>query len=161
MAIREILVQGESALEKKCHLVTSFDQRLGDLLDDLKETLLKANGLGLAAPQIGILRRAVVIDHEGELLELVNPEILEMSGEESALEGCLSVPGYWGYVNRPTMVKIKAQNRAGEVFELEGNDLLARCICHELDHLDGQLYAMKCEKLYTAEELDEQLGKEK
>jgi len=157
MAIRKILVEGDPALNKVCHPVTKFDGRLGDLLDDLKETLRRANGLGLAAPQTGILRRAVVVvtDMEsGEMLELVNPEIIGQSGEQDGLEGCLSVPGRWGYVKRPQWVKVKAQNRAGEWFEAEGEGLVARCFCHELSHLDGHLYTELADRLYTTEELD-------
>ncbi len=157
MAIRKILVEGDPVLNKVCHPVTKFDGRLGDLLDDLKETLRRANGLGLAAPQIGILRRAVVVvtDMEsGDMLELVNPEIIEQSGEQDGLEGCLSVPGQWGYVKRPQRVKVKAQNRAGEWFEAEGEGLVARCFCHELSHLDGHLYTELVDRLYTTEELD-------
>lgn len=155
MAIREIVKKGDPALGKMCHPVTKFDQKLADLLDDLKQTLADANGLGLAAPQVGILRRAViVIDENGQMLELVNPEILEQSGEQEGLEGCLSVPGMWGYVTRPSWVKVRAQDRNGTWFEVEGHDITARCFCHELSHLDGHLFTELCEKLYTSEELD-------
>lgn len=157
MAIREILVQGDPVLNKVCHPVTKFDGKLANLLDDLRETLRRANGLGLAAPQIGILRRAVVVvtDLEtGEMLELVNPEIVEQSGEQDGLEGCLSVPGQWGYVKRPSRVKVKAQDRHGNWFEAEGSDVTARCFCHELSHLDGHLYTELVDRLYTTEELD-------
>ncbi len=157
MAIREILVQGDPVLNKVCHPVTKFDGRLADLLDDLRETLRRANGLGLAAPQIGILRRAVVVvtDLEtGEMLELVNPEIVAQSGEQDGLEGCLSVPGQWGYVKRPSWARVKAQDRHGNWFEAEGSDVTARCFCHELSHLDGHLYTELVDRLYTTEELD-------
>ena len=155
MAIRTILTEGDPALNKVCHPVTKFDDKLGDLLDDLKETLAKANGLGLAAPQVGILRRAViVVDGEGEMLELVNPEIIDRKGEQDGLEGCLSVPGKWGYVKRPQWVKVKAQDREGNGFEVEGQDVTARCFCHELAHLDGHLYVELTDRLYTSEELD-------
>ncbi len=155
MAIRTILTEGDPALNKVCHPVTKFDDKLGDLLDDLKETLAKANGLGLAAPQVGILRRAViVVDGEGEMLELVNPEIIDRKGEQDGLEGCLSVPGKWGYVKRPQWVKVKAQDREGNWFEVEGQDVTARCFCHELAHLDGHLYVELTDRLYTSEELD-------
>ncbi len=157
MAIRQILVQGDPVLNKVCHPVTKFDGRLADLLDDLRETLRRANGLGLAAPQIGILRRAVVVvtDLEsGEMLELVNPEIVAQSGEQDGLEGCLSVPGQWGYVKRPSWVRVKAQDRRGNWFEAEGSDVTARCFCHELGHLDGHLYTELVDRLYTTEELD-------
>lgn len=155
MAIRTILTQGDPVLNKMCHPVTKFDDKLGDLLNDLKETLAKANGLGLAAPQVGILRRAViVVDDSGEMLELVNPEIIDQKGEQDGLEGCLSVPGQWGYVKRPEWVKVKAQDRSGNWFEVEGEDITARCFCHELGHLDGHLYVELTDRLYTSEELD-------
>ena len=155
MAIRTILTQGDPALNKVCHPVTKFDDKLADLLDDLKETLAQANGLGLAAPQVGILRRAViVVDGSGEMLELVNPEIIAREGEQDGLEGCLSVPGMWGYVKRPAWVKVKAQDRQGNWFEVEGEDITARCFCHELSHLDGHLYTELCDRVYTSEELD-------
>ena len=155
MAIREIVKKGDPVLGKMCHPVTKFDDKLADLLDDLKQTLAEANGLGLAAPQVGILRRAVIVINErGEMLELVNPQILEQSGEQDGLEGCLSVPGMWGYVKRPDWVKVRAQDRKGNWFEVEGRDITARCFCHELSHLDGHLFTELCEKLYTSEELD-------
>ncbi len=155
MAIRTILTEGDPALNKVCHPVTKFDDKLADLLDDLKETLAKANGLGLAAPQVGILRRAViVVDDNGEMLELVNPEIVDQKGEQDGLEGCLSVPGKWGYVKRPEWVKVKAQDRSGNWFEVDGKDVTARCFCHELGHLDGHLYVELTDRLYTNEELD-------
>ena len=155
MAIRTIVTRGDPVLSKVCHPVTKFDQKLSDLLDDLKETLASANGLGLAAPQVGILRRAViVVDDNGEMLELVNPEIIAREGEHDGLEGCLSVPGLWGYVKRPAWVKVRAQDRQGNWFEAEGHDVTARCFCHELSHLDGHLYTELCDKLYTNEDLD-------
>lgn len=158
MAIRAILTQGDPALSKRCHPVTRFDDRLADLLDDLKETLTQANGVGLAAPQIGILRRAVIVVpdlEKGEMVELVNPEILAQEGEQDGLEGCLSIPGMWGYVKRPDWVKVRAQNRHGEWFETEGTGLAARCFCHELEHLEGHMYDEHTDRLYTTEELDE------
>lgn len=155
MAIREILVQGDPALSKVCHPVTKFDGKLADLLDDMKETLERANGLGLAAPQIGILRRAVIIvNAEGEMVELVNPEIIDQAGEQDGLEGCLSVPGKYGYVKRPMWAKVRAQDRNGNWFEIEGTEVVARCFCHELAHLDGHLYVELADELYTPEELD-------
>lgn len=156
MAIRTIVTREDPVLTKACHPVTKFDDKLADLLDDMKETLAQANGVGLAAPQVGILRRAViVITREGEELELINPEILDQSGEQTGLEGCLSVPGLWGYVTRPQWVKVKAQDRKGNWFEVEGQDLTARCFCHELSHLDGHLYTELADRLYTSDELDE------
>ena len=155
MAIRTIVTREDPVLSKVCHPVTKFDGKLSDLLDDLKETLASANGLGLAAPQVGILRRAViVVDDNGEMLELVNPEIIAREGEQDGLEGCLSVPGLWGYVKRPAWVKVRAQDRQGNWFEAEGHDVTARCFCHELSHLDGHLYTELCDKLYTNEDLD-------
>ena len=156
MAIRTILTQGDPVLNKTCHPVTKFDHKLAVLLDDLKETLTQANGVGLAAPQVGILRRAVVVvDGTGEMLELVNPEIIAQKGEQNGLEGCLSVPGMWGYVKRPEWVQVRAYDRNGKEFEVEGTGMTARCFCHELAHLDGHLYTELTDRLYTTEELDE------
>ena len=156
MSIREILKDGEPALSKVCHPVTQFDQKLWDLLDDLKETLAQANGVGLAAPQVGILRRAVIVmDENFEPMELVNPEIIAQEGEQNGLEGCLSVPGLWGYVKRPEWVKVRAFDRNGNAFEVEGTGLTARCFCHELAHLDGHLYTELTDRLYNSDELDE------
>ena len=161
MAIRTILTQGDPVLNKVCHPVTRFDQKLADLLDDLKQTLEEANGMGLAAPQVGILRRAViVVVGEDEMLELVNPEILAQSGEELGWEGCLSLPGMWGKVQRPSWVKLRAQDRFGNWFETEGTEVTARCFCHELEPLDGHMYDEHTGRLYTAEELDEILAQE-
>ena len=158
MAIREIVKRGDPVLGKMCHPVTKFDGKLADLLDDMKQTLAQANGLGLAAPQVGILRRAViVIDDCGEMLELDNPEIIDRSGEQEGLEGCLSVPGLWGYVKRPDWVKVRAQDRTGAWFEVEGHNITARCFCHELGHLDGHLFTELCEKLYTNDDLDQMM----
>ena len=157
MSIRTILTgEDEPVLHKACHSVTNFDQKLADLLDDMRETLTKAGGVGLAAPQVGILRRAVlVVNDQDQMLELVNPEILDQKGEQDGLEGCLSLPGKWGYVKRPEWVKVKAQDRTGTWFEVEGTGLTARCFCHELSHLDGHLYSELCDRLYTSDELDE------
>ena len=156
MALRKILTDGDSALHKMCRPVTSFDARLHTLLDDLKETLADANGAGLAAPQVGILRRVViVVDAEDNMLELVNPEILTQEGEQEGFEGCLSVPGRWGVVKRPYKVRVRAQDRNGNFFEAEGEEIVARCFCHELSHLDGHLYSELCDRLYTSDELDE------
>lgn len=161
MAIRTILTHGDPALSKMCHPVTRFDEKLANLLDDLKETLDNAKGMGLAAPQVGILRRAVIVVLEdNSMLELVNPEILAQEGEQAGWEGCLSLPGMWGNVKRPAWVRVRAQNRRGEWFEVEGTDLTARCFCHELGHLDGQMYDELTDRLYTSEELDEILSRE-
>lgn len=156
MAIREILTDKDPALHKKCHPVTQFDEKLGLLLDDMKETLAHANGAGLAAPQIGILRRVVVLlDNNDEMLELVNPEIIAQEGEQDGLEGCLSVPGYYGFVKRPMKVKVRAQDRSGKWFEAEGEEIVARCFCHETEHLDGHVFTDHADRLYSAEELDQ------
>ena len=161
MAIRTIVTNEDPVLSKVCHPVTQFDEKLWDLLDDMKETLAKANGAGLAAPQVGILRRvAIVVNEEGTMLELINPEILETKGEQDGLEGCLSIPGMWGYVIRPMWVKVRAQNRHGEFVEYTGEELTARCFCHELDHLDGHLYSELADELYTMEQLEEMMEDE-
>lgn len=157
MAIRKILRDEDPALHKVCRPVTDFDARLADLLDDMKETLAKANGVGLAAPQVGILRRvAIVLDAEDQPIELVNPEIIESSGEQTGLEGCLSLPGLYGTVTRPDYVKVRAQDRNGQFFEVDGKEITARCFCHELDHLDGHVFSEHVQgRLYTADELDQ------
>lgn len=156
MALRNIVTVGDSVLSKPCRPVTKFDTRLSILLDDMIETLTDANGVGLAAPQVGILRRVVVVDAgEDGILELVNPEIIAQSGEQTGLEGCLSVPGKYGIVTRPNVVKVRAQDRYGEWYEVEGEELIARCFCHELAHLDGQLYTEVAERMLTQEELEE------
>ena len=154
MGIRKILTDKEPALHKVCKPVEKFDWRLHKLLDDMKETLLEANGVGLAAPQVGILRRVVVVDLGEEMLELVNPELIETDGEQEGAEGCLSVPGRYGLVKRPYYAKVRAQNRFGEWFEAEGEELIGRCFCHELDHLDGILYTQVMERFMTEEELE-------
>ncbi|MEL4861291.1 peptide deformylase [Pseudoflavonifractor phocaeensis] len=161
MAIRKILTDEDPVLHKKCHPVTQFDEKLGSLLDDLKATLANANGAGLAAPQIGILRRIViVVDANDEMLELVNPELLDQEGEQDGFEGCLSVPGRWGMVKRPMKVRVKAQDRSGKWFEAEGEEMVARCFCHEIEHLDGHIFTEHTDKLYTSEELDELLTRQ-
>ena len=143
MGLRKILTDKEPALHKVCKPVVNFDAKLFKLLDDMKETLQDANGVGLAAPQVGILRRVVLVDTGEEVLELVNPELLETDGEKEGAEGCLSVPGKYGLVKRPYYAKVRAQDRHGEWFECEGEELIARCFCHELDHLDGIVYVDK------------------
>lgn len=153
MALRKILTQEEPTLHKKCRPVTSFDKKLHILLDDMIETLYDANGVGLAAPQVGILRRVVVIDTGEEILELINPEILETSGEQDGMEGCLSIPDEYWMVKRPEHVKAKAQDRSGEWYEIEADELIARCICHECDHLEGHLYTEFAYRKLSDEEL--------
>ena len=154
MAMRKILTDKEPALHKVCKPVEKFDQKLHKLLDDMQETLLDANGVGLAAPQVGILRRAVIVDTGEEILELVNPTLLETDGEQEGPEGCLSVPGRYGLVKRPYWAKVRAQDRDGNWFEAEGEELIARCFCHELDHLDGIVYTEVMERFLTEEELE-------
>lgn len=155
MALRNIVKQGDSVLNQVCRPVTKFDKRLHILLDDMEETLLAANGVGLAAPQVGVLRRVVLVDTGDEILELINPEIIHTEGEQTGLEGCLSVPGKYGIVTRPNFVTVRAQDRFGEWFEAEGEELIARCFCHELAHLDGQLYVEIADRMLTQEELEE------
>jgi peptide deformylase len=155
MALRKILTDGNPTLNKKSREVTSFDERLATLIDDMKETVVEANGVGLAAPQVGVLRRVVVVDLGDEIVELVNPRILEQSGEQDGLEGCLSVPGRFGLVKRPNVVKIEAQDRHGDWYEYEGEELIARCFCHELEHLDGHLYTERAYRMLTEEEYRE------
>ena len=146
MALRKIALQGEECLTKVCRPVTEFNDRLHTLLDDMAETMYNAEGVGLAAPQVGILKRIVVIDTTGEDPHiLINPRIVESSGEQTGQEGCLSVPGKSGQVTRPNYVKAVALDVNMKEFELEGTELLARAICHELDHLDGHLYVEKVE----------------
>lgn len=154
MALRKIMTEKDAALHKVCKPVTAFDGKLHRLLDDLAETLHEANGAGLAAPQVGILRRVVVVDVGGGLIELVNPEIVAQDGEQDGPEGCLSVPGKWGMVKRPNVVRVRAQDRNGQWFETEGQELTARCFCHELDHLDGHLYTEKVSRFLTEEEIE-------
>ena len=162
MAQRHILKQGDPTLTKRCREVTDFNSRLHTLLDDMKETLSHANGVGLAAPQVGVLRRAVIVletnvaeDEEEYMIELVNPVIIEADGEQVGAEGCLSVPGEFGIVSRPEHVKVRAQDRNGEFFEVEGEGLTARAFCHELDHLEGTLFTTKVSRMLTPEELQE------
>ncbi len=147
MAIRNILTEGDEMLNKKCRVITAFDERLHTLLDDMTETLLNSGGVGLAAPQVGVLRRVVVLldinkDPE-EVVELINPEVIEMNELVPTVEGCLSVPGKYGYVDRPTWAKIRAQDRFGNWFEREGEGIVAQCFCHETEHLDGHLFIEK------------------
>ena len=140
MAIREIREKGDEILYKKCKAVVKFDEKLHILLDDMYETMQSRDGVGLAAPQVGILKRAVVIDVGDGKIELINPEIVEESGEQTGSEGCLSVPGVFGEVTRPNFVTVKAQDRDGKWFKITGKELLARAFCHEIEHLDGKLF---------------------
>lgn len=156
MALRRIVLQGEDCLTKVCRPVTDFDNRLHILLNDMKDTLLDSGGVGLAAPQVGILRRVCVVQNENdEIIELINPEIVYTQGEQTGLEGCLSVPGKFGVVTRPEVVRVRAQDRDGNFFEVEDSDLTARCFCHEIEHLDGHLFVEHTDHLLTEEELQE------
>lgn len=153
MAIRKIVTLGDEVLRKKSRPVVKFDEKLWQLLDDMKETMEKADGVGLAAVQVGVLRRVIVMNVGDGLIELINPEIIEVSGEQEGQEGCLSVPGRWGIVKRPNYVKLRAQNRKGQWRLYEGTELKARCFCHEIDHLDGGLYIDVETREITAEEM--------
>ena len=157
MGLRKILTDKDPALHKVCKSVTDFDRKLHKLLDDMRETLIDSNGVGLAAPQVGILRRIFLVDvglDGNEIVEFINPEILETDGEQTGPEGCLSVPGKYGLVTRPYYAKVRAQDRNGEWFEAEGEELIGRCFCHEYDHLDGILYTEIMERFLTDEELN-------
>lgn len=160
MGLRRILTDKDPALHKVCKPVEKFDRRLHKLLDDMAETLEDAEGVGLAAPQVGILRRVVVVDTGEKILELVNPTMLETSGEQTGAEGCLSVPGKYGLVKRPNFARVRAQDRDGNWFEAEGEELIARCFCHELDHLDGIMYTEVMERFLTDEELNPEAEEE-
>ncbi|MCL2152923.1 MAG: peptide deformylase [Oscillospiraceae bacterium] len=162
MAIRNILRGNDPALLKTSRIITDFNKRLHMLLDDMRETLVEANGLGLASPQVGVLRRAVLIvdteiadkPMEEQIIEMVNPEIIEECGEQTGNEGCLSVPGVYGIVTRPERVKVKAQDRYGNYFELLLSNTAARAACHEVDHLNGVIFTSLAERFLTEEELD-------
>ncbi len=157
MAKRIIAKKGDDSLKKNCREVTVFDDKLWTLLDDMYETMQEASGVGLAAPQVSVLRRVVVIDvgDEHGKIELVNPVVVSMKGKQHELEGCLSVPDLWGYVERPAKVKVKAQDRYGKPIEIEGTELLAVALCHEIDHLNGILFVDKADKLMTREQMEQ------
>ena len=148
MALRTIVKKGDPILNKKCRVVTEYNERLHTLIDDMKETLADADGAGLAAPQ-------VVIGNDGEMIELVNPEIIESDGEQTGPEGCLSLPGRYGLVTRPNHVRVRANDRNGNVFEVEGIELTARCFCHEIEHLDGHLFDEHVDHFMTEEDFEE------
>lgn len=158
MAIRNIVKEGDPVLQKTCRPVEKFDEKLAQLLDDMGDTLRKAGGVGLAAPQVGILRRVFImmLDEEGTVIEAVNPEIVKTSGQQRDVEGCLSVPNRWGYVTRPKTVVLRAQDRSGNTFEMKLKELGARCACHENDHLDGHLFLEKVEEFVKPEAEAEQ-----
>lgn len=159
MAVRTILKDGDPGLAKISRPVEEFNERLHTLLDDMHETMELANGVGLAAPQIGVLRRVILVmdleldieDEEPPIYELINPVVLEETGEETCMEGCLSVPGVWGEVTRSAQVKVRAQDRHGNFFEIEGNGMTARALLHEIDHLDGKLYTRLAKELLPVE----------
>ena len=153
MGLRKILTDKDPALHKVCKPVEKFDAKLHKLLDDMRETLIDSEGVGLAAPQIGILRRVVLVDTGDEILELINPVLVETDGEQVGPEGCLSVPGKYGLVKRPYYAKVRAQDRNGDWYEAEGEELIGRCFCHELDHLDGIIYTEVMERFLTEDEL--------
>jgi len=157
MGLRKILTDKDPALHKVCRKVENFDSRLFKLLDDMRDTLIESGGVGLAAPQVGILRRVVLVDvgeEDNEIVEFINPEMVETDGEQYGPEGCLSVPGKYGLVKRPMYAKVRAQDRNGDWFEAEGEELIARCFCHELDHLDGIVYTEVMDRFLTDEELN-------
>lgn len=165
MALRNIVEKGDKCLEKTCRPVTEFNQKLHLLLDDMGETLIKANGVGLAAPQVGILRRAVLVletnvseNEDDYIIELINPSIVEVDGEQEGPEGCLSVPGVYGWVKRPNKVKVRAQDRFGEYFEVTGEGLTARAFCHEIDHLNGVLFTTVADHIMNEEEINAYYG---
>lgn len=161
MALRTIVLEGDSVLHKRCRPVTNFDERLHQLIDDMRETLIDSYGAGLAAPQVGVLRRVVLVletnvpeGTEPYIIELVNPEIISREGEQDGPEGCLSVPGRFGLVERPMDVTVRAQDRNGNTFEVSGHELTARAFCHELDHLEGVVFTSLARRMLTDEELE-------
>ncbi|MBQ4320848.1 MAG: peptide deformylase [Oscillospiraceae bacterium] len=168
MALRYIVEVGDSVLEKRCREVTDFNARLHTLLDDMRDTLLDSGGVGLAAPQVGVLRRVVLVmdtNQEGltdeeQIIELINPEIVSFSGQQTGAEGCLSNPGKYGVVTRPEVVTVKAFDRDGNPFEVTGTGLTARCFCHEIDHLEGRMFMELAERMLTDEELAQMYGEE-
>lgn len=161
MALRKIVIKSDEILRKKCKPVLNFDEKLGILLDDMAETMYKANGVGLAAPQVGILRRAVVVDVGEGLLELVNPEIIKSKGSQRDVEGCLSCPDDWGYVVRPNEIIVKAQDRTGKYIQLKLKEFFARAVCHELDHLEGQLFIDIADEMVDPDEVENEREKGK
>ena len=152
MAIRNVVQVGDDILRKKCFEVTSFDDKLAQLMDDLRDTVRKEDGAGLAAPQVGVLRRAVVVDVPEGFYELINPVIVESKGEQRGLEGCLSVRGKRGIVTRPMVVKVEYSDRHGKRRKLRARGFFARAVCHELDHLDGILYIDRAERVERSDD---------
>ena len=155
MAILNIIKEGDPVLRKKCRPVEEITPRILQLLDDMHDTLEKAQGVGLAAPQVGVLRRIVIVEIEDKKYEMINPEIIETKGKQEEIEACLSVPEKYGLVKRPQWVKVRATDRNGKVYEVSGNGLMARCFCHELDHLDGTLYIDKAIEMYDADDIED------
>ncbi|MBR5278387.1 MAG: peptide deformylase [Clostridia bacterium] len=155
MAILNILKEGDETLRKKCRKVEEITPRILQLLDDMHDTLEKAQGVGLAAPQVGILRRIVIVEIDDKKYEMINPEIVATKGKQEEIEACLSVPEKYGSVVRPSWVKVRATDRYGNEFEAEGTGLMARCFCHELDHLDGILYIDKATETFTPDEIED------
>ena len=153
MALRNIVKDGDPILTKVCRPVEKFDHKLEVLLDDMYETMQDADGVGIAGPQVGMMRRLCVIDVGEGRLDLVNPEIIETSGTQDGVEGCLSFPGEYGMVERPNHVKVRAQNKNGEWYEVEGEELLARALCHEIDHLNGIYFVKRASRMIDPEEL--------
>ena len=156
MAIRNIVKFGDDVLTKKCRKVEKIDDRIITLLDDMADTLYNSNGVGLAAPQVGVLKRITVIDVGDGLIELINPEIISSEGNQRGLEGCLSLPDKWGYVDRPMKVKVRASDRDGNEFEIEGEGLLARAFCHEIEHLDGILFSSHVDEFVNLDDIEEE-----
>ncbi len=154
MAIRNIVKFGDDILKKHCRPVEKFDRRLHQLLDDMQDTLYDANGAGLAAPQVGVLRQICIVDVGEGLIELINPEIIATEGEQTGEEGCLSLPNEWGIVTRPMKVTVRAQNRKGKWFEVTGEELCARAFCHEIDHLHGTVFTDVALRMLSPEEIE-------
>ncbi len=159
MALRKIITQGDAQLLRHSRKVEKFDDRLHMLIDDMRDTLNESGGVGLAAPQVGVSRRVVVVldvnKEPEEMVELVNPEVIQVRGKDRLVEGCLSVPGVWGYVTRPQWAKVRAQDRYGNWFEREGEGVMAQCFCHETEHLDGHLFTEKVEEYVDPDEVEQ------
>lgn len=158
MAILNIVKEGDPVLRKECRPVDAVTPRILRLLDDMKDTLADAEGAGLAAPQVGVMRRIAIVENDGEYIELINPEIISREGEQEELEGCLSVPGIWGITHRPAKVTVKAKDRDGKEFTVSGEGLLARAFCHEIDHLSGKLFTDDAVRILSQEEVEEMIG---
>lgn len=160
MALRNMVYEGDSRLAKVCRPVTVVNDHIVKLIEDMEETLAANNGVGLAAPQVGVMRRIAIVDAGDRILDLIDPHIIETEGSQTGVEGCLSCPDRWGVVTRPMKVTVRATNRRGECYTYTGEGLTARCICHECDHLDGILFTQKAERMLTPKEVKEYLGEE-